>query len=86
MTKSSGDTPVGAVVDFKKGDKLTVTVKIDDKEMNLDGTYNLDGKKLTVKLTFGEEKISHDFTVKFKGDDELELVDGDKVDTLKKKK
>ncbi len=87
VTKSTGDTPVGAVVEFAKDGKMTATIKDGDKELKLDGTYKLDGKKLNVKLTLGEQKIDHDFTITFKGDDGLELEDKDKkIDTLKKKK
>jgi uncharacterized protein (TIGR03066 family) len=66
---------------------MTATVTLDGKEVKLSGTYKLDGKKLKVDLKLGEEKIEHEFTVKFKSDEELELEDSDKkVDTLKKKK
>jgi uncharacterized protein (TIGR03066 family) len=87
VTKSGGETPMGAIVEFAKDGKLTVTVKLDDKEMKLDGTYKLDGKKLKVSLTLNDQKIEHESTITFKGDDELTLEDTDKkVDTLKKKK
>lgn len=87
VTKTTGDTPVGAVVEFAKGGKLSVTINNEGKDVKLDGTYKLDGKKLAVKLTLNEQKIEHDLTVTFKGDDALELEDSDKkVDTLKKKK
>lgn len=87
VTKSTGDTPAGTVVEFQKGGKLTATVTIEDKAVKLDGTYKLDGKKLTVALTLNEQKLEHDFTATFKGDDGLELEDADgKVDTLTKKK
>ncbi len=87
VTKSGGDTPVGAVVNFEKDGKMTANVTLDGKDLKLDGTYKLDGKKLKVSLTLNDQKIEHEFTVKFKGDDELELEDADKkVDTLKKKK
>ncbi len=87
VTKSTGDTPVGTVVEFAKDGKMTAAVTLEGKDVKLDGTYKLDGKKLAVKLTLGEQKIEHDFTLTFKGDDGLELEDSDKkVDTLKKKK
>lgn len=87
VTKSTGDTPVGATVEFAKDGKLSVTINNDGKDLKFDGTYKLDGKKLSVKLTLGEQKEEQDFTVTFKGDDGLELEDRDKkVDTLKKKK
>lgn len=87
VTKTTGDTPVGTVVDFAKDGKMTAAVTLEGKEVKLDGTYKLDGKKLALKLTLGEQKLDQDFTITFKGDDGLELEDADKkVDTLKKKK
>jgi uncharacterized protein (TIGR03066 family) len=87
VTKSGGDTPVGAIVEFMKDGKMAATVNLDGKELKLDGTYKLDGKKLKVNLKLNEEKIDHELTLAFKSDDEMTLEDGDKkVDTLKKKK
>ncbi|QJW97906.1 TIGR03066 family protein [Frigoriglobus tundricola] len=87
VTKSGGETPVGTVVEFAKDGKMTANLSLDGKDLKLEGTYKLDGKKLSVKLKLNEEKIEHDFTITFKGDDELHLEDGDKkVDSLKKKK
>ena len=87
VTKSGGDTPVGALVEFAKDGKMTANVNLDGKDVKLTGTYKFDGKKLKVDLTLNEQKIDYEFTVKFKGDDEMELEDADKkVDTLKKKK
>ena len=87
VTKSGGDTPVGTVVEFMKDNKMTANVTLDGKELKLTGTYKLDGTKLKVNLTVNEQKIDHEFTTKFNGDDELTLEDADKkVDTLKKKK
>jgi uncharacterized protein (TIGR03066 family) len=86
VTKSTGDTPVGAIVEFTKDGKITANVTLDGKDVKLSGTYKLDGKKLHVALTLNEQKLEHDFTVAFK-DDEMTLEDEDKkVDTLKKKK
>jgi uncharacterized protein (TIGR03066 family) len=87
VTKSGGDTPVGALVEFAKDGKMTANVTLDGKELKLAGTYKLDGTKLKVNLTLNEQKVDHEFMVKFNGDDELTLEDADKkVDTLKKKK
>jgi uncharacterized protein (TIGR03066 family) len=84
---SGGNTPVGALVEFAKDNKMTANVNLDGKELKLTGTYKLEGTKLKVNLTLNEQKIDHEFTVKFNGDDELSLEDADKkVDTLKKKK
>ena len=87
VAKSAGDTPVGTLVEFAKDGKMTANVTVDGKELKLTGTYKLDGTKLKVNLTLNEQKIDHEFAVKFNGDDELTLEDADKkVDTLKKKK
>ncbi|MBM3981622.1 MAG: hypothetical protein FJ304_15355 [Planctomycetes bacterium] len=86
VTKSGGETPVGSTVEFTKDGKMTALVPLDGKATKLTGTYKLDGKKLSVKLALNEQKIEHDFTVKFKGETELELEYPDKTaDTLKKK-
>lgn len=86
VTKSGGEVPVGSLVEFTKDGKMTANVTLDGKELKLTGTYALTGEKLKVNLTLNEQKIDHEFTVKFK-DDELTLEDADKkVDTLKKKK
>ena len=87
ITKAGGDAPVGTVVEFAKDGKMSASLTLDGKDLKLDGTYKLDGKKLKVNLTLNEQKIEHEFTVAFKGDDEMTLEDDDKkVDTLKKKK
>lgn len=85
VTKSGGDTPVGSVVEFLKDGKMTANVPLDGKDVKVTGTYKLDGAKLKVNLMVNEQKIDHEFTVKF-GKDELTLEDADKkVDVLKKK-
>jgi uncharacterized protein (TIGR03066 family) len=86
VTKSSGDTPVGTIVAFDKDGKMTATVTIDGKELKLSGTYKLMEKKLKVSLKLNEDQLEHEFEFKWKSDEELELIDGDKVDTLKKQK
>ncbi|MCS6864927.1 MAG: hypothetical protein RMJ56_06045 [Gemmataceae bacterium] len=86
VTKSGGDTPVGTIVSFEKDGKMTATVNLEGKELKLSGTYKLMEKKLKVSLKLNEELFEHEFEFKWKSDEELELIDGDKVDTLKKKK
>ena len=88
ITKSDNEAPVGTVVEFMKDGKMKAVVKHDGADLNLTGTYKLDGKKLSVKLMLGDEKIEHDYTITFKDKDEtLEMADADKkVATLKKKK
>jgi len=85
VTKSGGEVPVGSLVEFTKDGKMTANVTLDGKELKLAGTYALKGDKLKVNLVLNEQKIDHEFTIKF-DKDELTLEDADKkVDTLKKK-
>lgn len=85
VTKSGGDVPVGSTVEFLKDGKMTANVTLDGKELKITGTYKLAGDKLKMDLVVNEQKVDHEFTVKF-GKDELTLEDADKkVDVLKKK-
>ncbi|MBA4063700.1 MAG: hypothetical protein C0501_08305 [Isosphaera sp.] len=87
LTKSGGDLPVGATVEFTKDGKLNVAVKADGQEMKFDGTYTLKDDKLTVKLKVGDTSIEETATVKKLTDDALEIEDKDKkIDVFKKKK
>lgn len=44
-------------IEFTKDGKLAVSVDFGGKELKIDGTYKLDGNKLSVKMSFmGEEK------------------------------
>ncbi len=76
VTKSGGETPMGTIVDFQKDGKMTAVANLDGNEVKLTGTYKFDGKKLKVDLKLNEEKIEHEFEVKFKSDDEVEFVNG----------
>ena len=86
LDKSSGDLPVGSVVEFTKDGKLTATVKIDTMEVKIDGTYTIEKDKLTVKLKAGDMSIEETATITKLTDEVLEITDKDKkVDTFKKK-
>lgn len=85
VTKTTGETPVGTVVEFAKGGTMTATLTLDGKELKLPGKYSFDGKKLSVDLKLNEQQHKHDFAVALKGD-VIELEDAEKkVDTLKRK-
>src|SRR5262249_3392554 len=45
--------PPGTTVRFTKDGKLKLHLKVEDKEFNLEGTYKVDGKKLTINIEFG---------------------------------
>lgn len=85
VTKTTGETPVGTVVEFGKGGALTVQLTIDGKELKLNGKYGFDGKKLSIDVKLNEQQHKHEFAVALKGET-IELEDAEKkVDTLKRK-
>lgn len=90
LTKSeSGNAPKGAIVEFKKDNKLAITIDFNGKSLTLDGTYKVDGDKLTVtiKPPDGGKEDSDTDTIKSLTDDKLVLIDKDKKETeLTKKK
>ena len=80
LTKAGDENaPKGAMVDFTKDNKVTITFNANGKEVKLDGTYKVDGDKLTVKLSFPGGKDNEDTdTVKSLTDDKLVLIDKEK--------
>ncbi|HSQ55973.1 MAG TPA: hypothetical protein VLM40_09510 [Gemmata sp.] len=87
VEKQTGDLPVGTVVEFMKEGKMSVTLKQEDKDMKLSGTYKLEKDKLTVVVVFGDDKHEENLTIKKLTDDALEVTDKDnKTETFKKKK
>jgi uncharacterized protein (TIGR03066 family) len=47
--------PKGAVMDFKKDGKVTITAKVNEKDINVDGTYKVKGKSFTLTMK-GKDK------------------------------
>jgi uncharacterized protein (TIGR03066 family) len=77
LTKSAdAEAPKDATVEFTKDNKVTITFKANDKEIKLEGTYKVDGDKLTVKLSVPGGKDNEDTdTIKTLTDEKLVLVD-----------
>jgi uncharacterized protein (TIGR03066 family) len=70
-------------IEFLKDGKLMVTFSGDGKELKADGTYKLDGAKLTTTLKFGDKEDSHTRTITKLTDTELVSTDEKgKEDTL----
>ena len=65
----------GLVMEFAKDGKLFMYITIAGKEEKLEGTYKLDGDKLTVGLKFMAKEKQETITVTKLTDDELETVD-----------
>ena len=62
-------------------------VKVEGMEVKLEGTYEVEKDKLTVKIKLGEQNVEEVATIKKLTDDALEIEDKDKkVDVFKKKK
>ncbi|HEX3149208.1 MAG TPA: TIGR03066 family protein [Gemmataceae bacterium] len=56
MKSSEGGLPKGTMIEFTKDGKVKVTVKMDDKENMMEGTYKVEGDKLMVAIKVGEEE------------------------------
>ena len=89
LTKSADEVaPKSAVVEFTKDNKVMIAgVDIGGKEFKVDGTYKVDGDKLTVKLKApGVEETEDTDTIKTLTDDTIVLIDKKGKETEFKKK
>ncbi len=59
-----GALPVGSVVDFGKDGRAKVTAVREGKESTAEGSYAVEGDKLTVTLKQGEKEVKHAITIK----------------------
>lgn len=70
------NAPKGATIEFTKDNKIIIAFDANGKEIKLEGTYKVDGDKLTVKLSLPGGKDNEDTdTIKTLTDDKLVLVD-----------
>lgn len=75
------------VMEFTKDGKLTVTGDLGGKELKIEGTYTLEGNKLSFKLKFMDVPIEETVTITKLTDDELEGQDKDgRVEAFRKVK
>lgn len=73
----------GLVIEFAKDNKLILSVDIAGKTEKVEGTYKLDGNKLSLAIKFGEKENKETMTIVRLGDEEMETVDSNgKKDTL----
>jgi uncharacterized protein (TIGR03066 family) len=84
LTKSTDEgAPKGALVEFTKDNKLTITLDFGGKKLELMGTYKVDGDKITVKIKSpdgGKEEEDTD-TIKELSEEKMVLVDKNKKET-----
>jgi uncharacterized protein (TIGR03066 family) len=77
VTKADPDTiSVGSVVEFTADGKLKVREKQADMEMM--GTYTVDGNSFSLALKFGDQEFKQKITVKKLTETELDTADPDK--------
>jgi uncharacterized protein (TIGR03066 family) len=85
VTKSA-DAPPGALVEFTKDGKINITVKANDKEMKVEGSYTVEEDKINTAVKQGPKEQKE--TLKIKKLTDTELVTEDekgKTDEYKKK-
>jgi uncharacterized protein (TIGR03066 family) len=66
LTKAVEGVPAGMVTEFTKDGKVKATVNLGGKDLTMEGTYKVDGDKLTVTMKMGQ----------------MEKSDTDKIKTL----
>ena len=86
VTAAEEGVPKGAIIEFTKDGKITMTGKKDDVEVKREGTYKVDGSKLTV-TTEGEGAKTTNIKITKLTDSEMtvESEEGKKVEFKKKK-
>ncbi len=87
LTKADNAPPGGLTVEFTKDNKLILRIKANEKELKIEGAYEVKGNDIVSKLTFeGQTKTE---TNKIKSLDEKQLVIEDekgKVEEYKRAK
>lgn len=63
------------VAEFTKDGKLIISGDLGGKELKIDGTYKLDGNKLTMTLKIGDKEQSETVTITKLTDDVMEGED-----------
>lgn len=81
-----GTVEKGATVEFTADGKCKAVHKVGDQEMTAEGTYKVDGDKLTMSMKFGDMERKIDITIKKLTKTELhtENSEGKKVELTKK--
>ena len=81
------DKKDNVTLEFTKDGKLLLSVDAGGKSQKLEGTYKLDGNKLTVVLKFMDQEMKEEVTVSKLTDDEMETTDSKgKKETMKRVK
>jgi uncharacterized protein (TIGR03066 family) len=87
VTKAdAGSVPPGAVIEFTRDGKVTISAKKDDTEIKREGTYTVDGSKVKLTLKRDDKERTQALTIVKASDTELSVEgeDGKKVEFKKK--
>jgi uncharacterized protein (TIGR03066 family) len=83
---TKGEMQPGTVVEFMAGGKMKVTMKAGDKEMAMEGSYEVLGDKLKTMQKAGPKEMSDTDTIKTLNDTTLILEDSKgRINEMKKK-
>ncbi len=92
VTKSAGGLPPNATLEFSKDGKLKITFKVQPKgakaaqTFNAEGTYQVEGDKLSIVLKQGDKEHKETMTIKTLTEKKLVTVDAKgQEDEFKKK-
>jgi uncharacterized protein (TIGR03066 family) len=82
-----GGPPTGATIEFAKDGKMKVTHKREGKEETIEGTFTVEGDKLSVTLKHEGKENKHTVTIKSltATDLSIETEQGKKAELKKKK-
>jgi uncharacterized protein (TIGR03066 family) len=79
------DKKDNVTLEFTKDNKLVVTVDIGGKPEKVEGTYKLDGNKLSIAITFMGKEEKDEITITKLTDEEMEAESKGKGDAKVKK-
>jgi uncharacterized protein (TIGR03066 family) len=87
VTKSA-EAPPEATVEFTKDGKLILSAKVDGKDMKMEGTYTVDGDKITsvTKVSGGKELKETVTIIKLTNTELVTKDEKGKTDEFKRKK
>jgi uncharacterized protein (TIGR03066 family) len=73
VTKAAENTlPVGTILEYKADGKFVITMKMNDKEVKMDGTYTVEDGAFVYKMKFMDMEHTDKITVKKLSDTELD--------------
>ena len=75
VTKTAGGLPPKATIQFSKEGKLTISAKLDGKELTMKGTYAVKADKLIIVLKEGGKEHKETMTIETLTDKKLITID-----------